>query len=180
MAIGEWQGIADLLAEMRRCEKANASIAAVAMAYVCIDTMAYLAMPAGQTSQTKQDFIEWANAYLKAHPTQPYQYAGLDVYAARCATLHAFGSEAELHRGNPSIKQFGYSDGGRHRYDPNVAPDVVIIGLASFLNDVALGVQAFLAACRSDASLRARVESRLEKLFNVLPYPRHSTEDSQL
>lgn len=111
--------------------------------------------------------------YLKAHPSQPYQYAGIDVYAARCATLHAFGSEADLHRKDKSIRQFGYTDGGQHHFDPQASSNVVIIGLASFVNDVVFAVHSFLAKCRSDVALRTRVESRLDVIFNVLPHPQH-------
>src|SRR4051812_39407898 len=93
-----WNGITGIIAEIKRCEAAGATMAAVAMAFVCIDTLAYLSMPAQQTSQTRTDFITWVNAYLKGDANQPYQYDGKDVYAARCSVLHAFGSESEMYR----------------------------------------------------------------------------------
>ena len=108
-----WAGITALVKELRRCEAAGAFLAALVMAYVCIDAMAYLAMSPDKSEQTKQDFIAWVDGYLQAHPDQPYQYRGIDVYAARCALLHAFSSEAALHRKDPAIRLFGYNDGGR-------------------------------------------------------------------
>ena len=69
-----WAGITALVKELRRCEAAGASLAALVMAYVCIDAMAYLAMSPDRSEQTKQDFIAWVDGYLKAHPDQPYQY----------------------------------------------------------------------------------------------------------
>ena len=42
--------------ELRRCEAAGASLAALVMPYVCIDAMAYLAMSPDKSEQTKQDF----------------------------------------------------------------------------------------------------------------------------
>ena len=167
--MGPWAGITGLVNELKRCEAAGATGAALVMAYVCIDAMAYLSMPADKSEQTRHDFIAWVDDYLRGHPDQPYQYRGLDVYAARCAVLHAFGSEAALHRGDPEIRLFGYHDGGRHMFNPAVAPNLVLIGTASLLNDVVDAVGAFLKVCQEDDALRTRVEVRLPKVLQFLP-----------
>lgn len=93
-----WNGVKASVAEIKRCEQAGATTAAVAMAYVCIDTMAFLSLPADREIQGKTDFIAWVDAYLKGHQDQPYQYRGHDMYGARCALLHAFSSEADFHK----------------------------------------------------------------------------------
>src|SRR5216684_6475820 len=142
-----WDGVLALVAEIKKCEEAGATAAAVAMAFVCVDTMAFLSLPDGRESQTREDFISWVNTYIKGHEDQPYQYRGVDVYGARCAVLHAFSAEAKFHQENPDTKKFGYHNGGKHVYDPTVNNSLVIIGTASFLNDVVLGVQAFMGAC---------------------------------
>jgi hypothetical protein len=160
-----WEGVSRLVAEINRCEAGGATTAAVAMAFVCIDTMAFLSLPPENDKQGRADFIDWVDAYLKGHEDQPYQYRGLDVYGARCALLHAFGSEADYHQQYPNAKMFGYHDGGKHAYDPAQDEHLVIIGTASFLNDVVHGVGAFCEACKADAELRARVESRLPKVL---------------
>ena len=49
-------------------------------------------------------------------------------YGARCAVLHAFGSESDFHEKNKDAKKFGYHDGGKHGYDPKVDEHLVIIG----------------------------------------------------
>jgi hypothetical protein len=54
--------VLDVLAKISQREKARASIAALATAFVCIDTMAYLAMPAGRPKQTRDDFIRYSYA----------------------------------------------------------------------------------------------------------------------
>lgn len=94
---------------------------------------------------------------------------GLDVYGARCAILHAFGSEVNFHQQNPDAKIFGYHDGGKHALDTQVSERLVIIGTASFLNDVVLAVEAFLKACETDLYLRARAEGRLPKVLANFP-----------
>jgi len=162
-----WKGVTGLVEEIKRCEKAGATVAAVCMAYVCIDTMAFLSLPASQASQTRNDFINWVDTYLKGDPGQPYQYCGVDVYAARCAVLHAFSSEAQLHVKDPGVKLFGYHDGGKHAFDPAQAPNLVIVGTASFLNDLVIAVETFMRACIADPALRALVEGRLPKVLQT-------------
>lgn len=164
-----WDGVKTLIAEIQTCEQAGATASAVAMAYICIDTMAFLSLPAARNTQTRADFIAWVNTYLKGHHDQPYQYRGIDVYGARCAVLHAFGSEADFHERNPGALKFGYHDGGKHAYDAAINKELVIIGTASFLEDVIRAVHAFLEACGADADLRQRVEARLPQILATLP-----------
>jgi hypothetical protein len=159
------QSIMDLLAEFNKCEAAGATTAAVAMAFICIDTMAFLALPAGKNKQGRADFIAWVDKYLKGMAEQPYQYRGIDVYGARCALLHAFSSEVDYHQQYPDAKKFGYHDGGKHAYDPAVDKHLVIIGTASFLNDVGIAVGDFVQDLISDLDLRARVASRLPRVL---------------
>lgn len=164
-----WAGVSGLIAEIKKCEAAGATTAAVALAFVCIDTMAFLALPAGEDKQGRTDFMAWVDTYLKGDAAQPYQYRGLDVYGARCAMLHAYGSEADYHDKYKDAKKFGYHDGGKHAYDPAVDERLVIIGTASFLNDVVHALGAFLEACKADKELRARVEARLPKVLATFP-----------
>ncbi|MDD5335515.1 MAG: hypothetical protein PHS32_17425 [Rhodoferax sp.] len=164
-----WGGVSGLIAEIKCCEKAGATTAAVVMAYVCIDTMAFLALPTGHDKQGRTEFIAWVDKYLRGHPEQPYQYRGLDVYGARCALLHAFGSEADYHQKYPEAKKFGYHDGGKHAYDQAQDEHLVIIGTVSFINDVVRAVGAFAEDCKADADLRARVESRLPAVLATFP-----------
>jgi hypothetical protein len=135
-----WGSVRGLINEITQCEAAGATTAAIAMAFVCIDTMTFLALPAGRDTQGRSDFIGWVDTFLKAVPEQPYQYRGLDVYGARCALLHAFGSESDYHVKYPEAKLFGYHDGGKHAVDPQVSKRLVLIGTASFLNDVKIAV----------------------------------------
>lgn len=72
-----WDGVKALIAEIKRCEEAGATVSAVAMAYVCIDTMAFLSLPVGREIQGRADFISWVDTYMKGHKAQPYQYRGL-------------------------------------------------------------------------------------------------------
>ena len=160
-----WDGIVQMGKELKRTHSAGFLSAALAFAYVCIDTMSYLSLPSEKSQQDRSDFMAWVDTYLKADPAQPYQYRGLDVYAARCAVLHAFSAEAELQRKDPGVRLFGYQDGAHHVSQPHL----VLIGIASFVNDIVGAIEAFLAACQDDADLRARAEPRLVKVLRTFP-----------
>jgi hypothetical protein len=164
-----WKGISGLIGQIKTCEAIGATSAALAMSYICLDTMTFLSLPNDRETQRRADFVAWVDAYLKGHPEQVYQYQGLDVYGARCAMLHAFGSEVNFHNQFPNAKIFGYNDGGRHIYNPTIDPRLVLIGTASFFDDVIKAVVAFMAVCQQNEDLRESVERRLPKVLATFP-----------
>jgi pimeloyl-CoA synthetase len=137
--------------------------------------MAFLSMSRDKTKQGRSEFIAWTERYFKAHSAQLYQYRGMDVYAARCALLHTFSAEAELHRSDPSLYVFGYHDGGAHYVKQDHAPKVAMIGTASFFNDLTVAVDDFLSEVEDNSELRAAVESRLPMVYKAIPLD-HGTE----
>jgi hypothetical protein len=171
-----WAGVSGLIDEIKRCEASGATTASLALAFICVDTMAFLSLPNHKDTQSRSDFIGWVDNYLKGDQSQPYQYRGLDVYGARCALLHAFGSETNYHQKYPEAKRFGYHDGGMHAYDPAQNEHLVIIGTASFLNDVIHAVGDFMDACKAESDLRQRVEARLPRVLQVFPFNAMETE----
>lgn len=166
-----WNAITGLVGEIKRCEEYGVTTAAIAMSYICIDTLASLGRPQDKAAATRSDFKNWVDKYLKCHEEQPYQYRGKDVYAARCAFLHTYGSEAALHQQDADTIKFGYHNGGRHEFSPDISQSLAIIGTASFINDVVLAIHAFLEGCKADHALRARVEERLPGVLNTMPFP---------
>ena len=166
-----WGSILGLVSEMKRCDEGGLTTASLAMAFICIDSLANLSRPAGKQRVTRDDFKNWVERHLKGHSEQLYQYRGKDVYAARCAFLHTYGSEADLHEKDPDTLKYGYHDGGKHNFNPEVAPGLVLISTRSFINDVGHAVESFLEQCKTDASLRERVQSRLVHVLRTQPYP---------
>ena len=63
--------------------------AATILIYAGMDAMAFLNMPAGHTEVSRDDFIRWAERYVR-FPCRE-QLTGADLYGARCAMLHAYG-----------------------------------------------------------------------------------------
>jgi len=168
-------GILALTNQIKDCGQNGRLLAALTLSFVCIDTMAYLGLPSGKTTQTRTDFIAWVDRYLKAHHEQQYQCRGIDLYAARCGFLHAFSAEADLHRKDQSIYLFGYHDGGELRcQDDAKMPDgsirkVAMIGTKSFTKDLQLAVMAFMETMISDAELRENAKARLPMVYQVMP-----------
>ncbi|MFM0202205.1 hypothetical protein PQR53_20305 [Paraburkholderia fungorum] len=161
-----YRPILNLLEQAHKALDAGATVAAIAMVYIGIDTMAWLALPIGQNTQTRTDFCNWVDAYLKVDATQPYQYVGLDVYAARCAVLHQFATVAELHRRDNPPTKFGYLDNGPHQTDGG---DLVLISAAMLIRDFSHAVARFTRAPQADADLKARIDSRVLELLNTTP-----------
>lgn len=127
-----WKSIGGIVSELKCCDECGITTASVAMAFICIDALANLSRPVNKKKVTRADFIEWVDTYLQGHPDQPYKYRGKDVYAARCALLHTYGSETESHEEDPDIVKFAYHDGGKHQYNPSIERGLVIIGTKSF------------------------------------------------
>ncbi len=125
--------------------------------------MALLSCPVGQASQTRSEFIAWANKYLKADPASDYQYEGIDVYAARCAVLHSYGSVAGLHSGANPPRKFGYTDNGPHKKDDTER--FALISVAVLIHDFSKAVEQFISDMLSDSELKRRVDSRIRSLF---------------
>lgn len=167
--IADWRSITSLVAELKRCDQSGLITASIAMAFICIDSLANLARPTQASKVTRADFKAWVDKYLKAHDEQPYKYRGKDVYAARCAFLHTYGSEAELHTQDTDIKKFAYHNGGMHNYNPQIDPSLVIIGTRSFVNDVIIAIESFIEECGSNSDLKIRVEQRLIGFLHEVP-----------
>jgi hypothetical protein len=165
-----WKSLMGLINQIKQCDAHNLTAASIAMSFICIDTMASLARDIDKKKATRSDFKKWVDTYLKAHQDQPYQYRGKDVYAARCALLHTYGSEADLHDEDLDTIKFGFNDGDMHIYQPTIEPRLTIIGAKSFTNDVILAVQSFLLDCKNDSSLKTRVELRLQKVLDETPF----------
>jgi hypothetical protein len=161
-----YQPILDLYREIAKAQDADALVAALALVFVGIDTMAWLSLPMESNSVKRDDFCSWIDTYLKADADQPYQYVGIDVYAARCAMLHSYGSLSDLHKKTNPPKTFGYLDNGPHRADGS---PLVLISIAVLIRDFGRALNDFLQSALHDADLKACIDSRIEALVATMP-----------
>jgi hypothetical protein len=168
-----YASVVQILNEIKKCDDAGATTAAVALTYIGIDVMAGLSIETDR-SVTRRDFISWVDRYLRADEKSAYQYVGKDVYAARCGLLHAYGAEADLHKTDPAIRYFGYHDGGQHRFVPDAPEKLVLIGVKSLIHDFSKAVETFLTELGQDSEATRGIEKRLTKLFQSFPLANRS------
>ncbi|MBJ7251762.1 MAG: hypothetical protein JHC89_10295 [Acetobacteraceae bacterium] len=159
---GGYTPIIQIMNEIHKAKDAGATTAALAMVYIGIDTMAFLACAIGQQKQDRADFIAWVDRYLKADIASEYQYEGLDVYAGRCAFLHTYGSISDLHRKEKPPRIFGYTDTGRHRKSD--ADGLVLISIAFLVHDFRAAIKMFLGEASQNADLKQKIDSRIGSL----------------
>jgi len=144
---GGYSSLPQLVNEIGRAFDAQAPVAALGLVYVAIDTMALLSCPVGQQAQRRADFIAWVDRYLKADAASEYQYEGADVYAARWALLHSYGSVASMHGGPNPPRKFGYMDNCPHKKDDESR--FVLISIAVLIHDFAKAMEAFVNQLRT-------------------------------
>lgn len=165
MSVGAngYQPITDILAEIRRAQDANALLAALSMVYVGIDTFAWLST--NKPYADKPSFIDWVDGHLKADESQPYQYSGIDVYAARCAFMHNCGSISSLHEKENPPKVFGYLDNGPHQIDPGRS--LVLISIAVLIHDFHKAALAYMGNISKNSALKENVDSKILSLVSM-------------
>lgn len=129
-----------------------------------IDAMGYLSMPLKQKDVHRNDYIKWVDEYMKTDEEQPYQYRGIDMYGARCGIIHRYGVESSLSE-QEKCKVFAYNNGSKHYYNPAIDKKLVILSIRRLSNDFFKAIEKFLHAAQTDAALKARIDSRILKLF---------------
>jgi hypothetical protein len=169
----DWAELRSLTEQIKLCDAQGLVTPSLAMSFICIDAMASLARPLEKGKVTRKDFIDWCDKYLKSNFPQQYQYSGKDVYAARCALLHTYGTTAELHE-KPNIVKFLYHDCQSHTHQLYAEESMVAISSKSLVIDVCNAVESFIAECTSDSALGYLVISRTDEVITVVPYSARS------
>lgn len=133
-----------------------------------IDTMAYLNMPQGQEDVTRQDFTQWADKYIQ-FPCKE-QLTGLDLYGARCAMLHHYGTASKLSR-DGKCREVGYMYKSKPdvRFNPQVSTEMVLVCVEGLAEAFFKGVDRFLIDVFADKSKAPVAEERFTRLCHKLP-----------
>ncbi|TMA11717.1 MAG: hypothetical protein E6J89_06980 [Deltaproteobacteria bacterium] len=139
-----------------------------------VDAMAYLDMPASQHDATRNDFVRWAEQYIKFPCNE--QLTGLDLYGARCAMLHNYGTASDLSR-KGKCRQVGYMDESvpEVRFDPNVSKDLVLVSVPALADAFFSGVDKFLVDLFAVKKKAPIAEQRLKKLVQAIPFKQAKT-----
>ena len=134
-----------------------------------IDSMAYLNMPAEQQDVTKNDFVAWAERYIK-FPCKE-QLTGLDLYGARCAMLHSFGAVSKMSR-EGKCRMVGYMDQSvpEVRYNPAVSKELVLVSVPALAGAFFQGIDEFLVDLFANQEKATIAEKRLQGFVQKLEY----------
>jgi hypothetical protein len=97
--------------------------------------------------------------------------SGLELYAARCAIVHTYSTEADLHKEGKGKRQIGYGD----EFLPEVAasPEVahlVMVSIRGLVDALSEGIVATLKDVASDAPRRKLFAERLEGMVHEFPF----------
>ncbi len=152
--------------DIKKTYESKAYAGAVILTLSAIDAMASLSMPTNQKDVKGPDYITWVNTYMKTDPAQSYQYAGVDIYGARCGFLHRYGMSSKLSE-TGQCKIFAYHNGSEHIYNPQVNKNMVMISHRRIINDFYRAVESFLGSIEENENLRKLVDSRITSLFRI-------------
>jgi hypothetical protein len=142
--------------------------AAVILILSGIDSMAYLNMPVGQEDVTRNDFVTWADRYIK-FPCKE-QLTGLDLYGARCAMLHSFGAVSKLSR-EGKCRLVGYMDKSipEVRYNPVLSKELVLVSVPALAEAFFKAVDNFLVDLFANPERAKIAEQRLRGFVQKTP-----------
>jgi len=149
----------------------------VILIYSAIDTMAFLGMPAAQKDVARADFVAWADRYMR-FPCKE-QITGIELYAARCAMLHNYGTRSRLSR-KGQARQVGYADHAipEVRFDPQISDELVMVSIQALRTSLFQGIDRYLVDLFVDSARAPVAEERLRWLVHVFDVRENS--DSSL
>lgn len=146
--------------------------ACLILIYCGIDAMSYLDMPLGQAEVHANDFIQWAERYLRPNlKNQATQITGEELYSARCAVVHTYTVESRKTKSG-STRAIAYVIGGDQSivWDAKVAPNLVLLRLETLRDAFFTTIDRFLTEGYADKHKQPILETRLKNLLNTIPY----------
>lgn len=113
---------------------------ALILVYAMIDTLGWVNRPEAKDSSDRHDFMAWVNAFLL--PAPGINATAEDLYAARCAVVHAHSFESTMSKAGKA-RQILYSHG---KADHRILEQVAANHAAT---DVAVKIETLIAALNS-------------------------------
>ena len=135
-----------------------------------IDAMAFLGMEPTKVEVRSSDFIAWADRYIQ-FPCEN-KISGSELYAARCAALHQYGTESRKSR-EGTVRQILWKDESRPEvlYAADKHQDFVLVSIPALAAAFFSGIDQFLVPVYADKTTAKIVDGRFQKLIHELPVP---------
>lgn len=143
------------------------------LSYTTIDAVAYLAMAEEKTKANREDFIAWCDKYLRFRDEKSERtltLPGLELYAARCAVVHTYGTEADLHKQRKAKLYIGYAN----EMLPEVQfskdkPEHLLLSIRGLVDAINEGVLATIKEWAANEQQRKAAATRLERMLHEVP-----------
>ena len=157
-----------IVGEVHHVHQAGYLRATIILVYCGIDALAYLSMPQDHERVRQEDFVAWVDRYLVFR--DGLRVPGIEVYAARCAVVHTYTAEADLHRAGRVQRKIGYIDEALPEIQAAAGvQNLVLVSVRGLVDAFCGGVQTFLRELVQDGLRRRTVARRLEAMVQELP-----------
>ncbi len=152
------------------CLEAQCLVSAVSLILAAIDALSALKRPKPGKDATRQDFKNWVGKYIQ--PEQTLGCTPTELYSARCAVLHNYGTESRLVR-EEGVRQIIYE--WKHGPSAGEAVDIpqnsIVIKVEALNRAFRRGIEVFLYDADMDEKTKKLIEPNLKTLLCYKPYP---------
>lgn len=160
----------DIIKSIEICLNEKLQIPSLILLYSGIGIMGWLNHPASRDHRSKEDFIRWVDDYLL--PNKNVRCKAIDLYAARCATIHSYSFSSKLSK-KGEAKEIYYSweranvKSLQNNLNRRCKKPAIAIHINDLLEAFKEGVEKFKLFIKSDKEKGKIVYTRASKYFFV-------------
>lgn len=138
------ENLRELFAAIDICHANGMTIPTAALIYVAIDTLGWMKYGAIEKSSRKR-FTQWSEEYINGFFDE--SCSAVDLYSARCATLHSISAESSL-SSSGQARQVLYASGKNSESIPAISNESL-----SRINTTCIYIDALIKELKAGASL---------------------------
>lgn len=164
------ENIRELFAAIDICHANEMTIPTAALTYVAIDTLGWMAYGASENSSKKR-FIKWCEEYIGNFFNE--NCTEIELYSARCATLHSISSESSLSASGQARKVFYFSgekSTDAQEFSKSLGKvSTTCIHIDTLIKELKTGATLFFDRSKSCKELSENIETARKKQFVSVP-----------
>ena len=160
---------------VRVCLADELTVPSLMILYGGMDAFAKLDLPSSREDVTRNDFNYWTDKYVT--PNLSASCTAIELYGARCAVLHGYGSESALSR-EGKARQIWYAWGDKNAGElqtliQKAGKDKIAVALQveELVDAFGTGATAFLEEVSEDSRRAKVVATKGKKMFGHLVDP---------